>query len=68
MDGLTPTTFIFLWVEVLKTNIEKHHHPIAKIYKFYRILIFLFQSLVYITFEIYNLIVKGLIISYRLER
>lgn len=23
MDGLTPTTFIFLWVEVLKTNIEK---------------------------------------------
>lgn len=23
MDGLTPTTFIFLWVEVLKTSIEK---------------------------------------------
>ena len=68
MDGLTPTTFIFLWVEVLKTNIEKHHHPIAKIYKFYRILIFYFQSLVYITFEIYNLVVKVLIIYYRLER
>ena len=34
MDGLTPTTFIFLWVEVLKTNIENHHHPITKISKF----------------------------------
>ena len=60
MDGLTPTTFIFLWVEVLKTNIEKHHHPITKIYKF--------SKFVYIPFDIYYLVVKGLIISYRLER
>ena len=51
MDGLTPTTFIFLWVEVSKTNIEKHPHPITKIYKF--------SKYVYITFEIFNLVVKS---------
>ena len=47
----SPTTFIFLWVEVLKTNIEKHHHPIAKIYKF--------SKFVYITFNIFNLVFKN---------
>lgn len=54
MDGLTPTTFIFLWVEVLKTNIEK---PSSSHNQDLQVLLnsnfFCFQSLVYITFDIF---------------